>query len=119
MSLIIWYQVVVEQASGGGGGLLASAASLVGLGLPLTVSNDVLGSAFILDADIEVIMAEGAGADGFTVTLVNLPDSSVKLLRSTYPSGGLKVTVHLGYFDDLVPDDEAHLSATPATTWEP
>jgi hypothetical protein len=100
MSLIIWYQVVVEQASGGGGGLLASAASLVGLGLPLTVSNDVLGSAFILDADIEVIMAEGAGADGFTVTLVNLPDSSVKLLRSTYPSGGLKVTVHLGYFDD-------------------
>jgi hypothetical protein len=100
MSLITWYQVVIDQASGGGGGLLTAAASLVGRGLPLTVSNDVLGATFTLDADITVTMAEGAGADTFTVTLVNLPDTSVGLLRSTNPSHGLRVTIHLGYFDE-------------------
>ena len=58
MSFIIWYQVEIEEEKPAGG-LLGAAASLIGLGLPLKVSNSVLNGAYILDADITVTMTAG------------------------------------------------------------
>jgi hypothetical protein len=64
------------------------------------VSNDIFGGSFILDADVTVTMTEGAAADCFDITLVNLPAASISLLRSRNASAGLTATVHLGYFDE-------------------
>ena len=55
----------------------------------------------VLDAKVTVEMGDGATADTFCVTLFDLPASSISQLRSGYSSGGLKVTIRLGYFDDL------------------
>lgn len=100
MSLVLWHRVRIEPAAGGGG-LLEAVASFAGFGLPLTVSNDVYAGGLILDARVSVVMAEGATADTFRVTLLDLPGEAIKQLRSTYLSDGLKVTIRLGYFDDL------------------
>jgi hypothetical protein len=100
MSLVLWHRLRIEQASGGGG-LLQAIASFAGFGLPLTVTNDVYGGGIVLDAKVTVEMGEGATADTFSVTLYDLPASSISQLRSSYPSGGLKMTIRLGYFDDL------------------
>jgi hypothetical protein len=100
MSLVLWHRVTVEPA-GGAGGLVQTLASFAGLGLPLTVTNDVYGGGIVLDAKVAVEMAEGATADTFKITLYDLPPSSVSRLRSGHTSGGLRATIRLGYFDDL------------------
>jgi hypothetical protein len=100
MSLVLWHSVRIEQASGGGS-LTQAIASFAGFGLPLTVSNDVYAGGIVLDAKVAVEMGEGASADTFSVTLYDLPAAAVRQLRSSYPSDGLKVTIRLGYFDDL------------------
>lgn len=99
MSFMIWYQVEFAEESGNGG-LLAAAASLVGVGLPLRVSNDIFGGSFVLDADITVTMTDGAAADSFEIILVNLPAATISLLRERRAAGALQATVNLGYFDE-------------------
>ena len=102
MSFVIWYKVEIAQADspGGPGGLVAAAASLTGLGLPVTVSNDVLTGSFVLDAEITVTMTEGAAADSFQVTLINLPTRTADLIRTVQARTPLNVSIHLGYFDE-------------------
>lgn len=106
MSFIIWYQVEIEEDSPAGG-LLGAAAALVGLGLPIKVSNSVFNGAFILDADITVSMTGGDNADSFELTLINLPTKSADLIKDKQNSGmqsdppkPLTVKIHLGYFDE-------------------
>ncbi|MGW7528516.1 hypothetical protein [Streptomyces sp. NPDC054783] len=99
MSLIIWYKVEIAELTSAGTPS-ATTASLLGAGLPVTASNDVLSGSIILDADITVTMTEGAAADTFEVTLVNLPDVTVDVIRAKVTTTPLKVVVSLGYFDD-------------------
>ena len=106
MSFIIWYQVEIEEEQPAGG-LLGAAAALVGLGLPLKVSNSVFNGAFILDADITITMTGGDNADSFEMTLINLPTQTADLLKDKQNSGmqadppaPLTVKIHLGYFDE-------------------
>ncbi|MDP9696698.1 UNVERIFIED_ORG: hypothetical protein J2X79_004281 [Arthrobacter globiformis] len=101
MNLVLWHRVRIEQASGGASGLIKAITSFAGFGLPLTVSNDVFAGGLVLDAKVSVVMAEGATADTFRVTLYDLPGEAMDHLQSSYPSDGLKVTIGLGYFDDL------------------
>ncbi|MFE5813190.1 hypothetical protein ACFQ6S_07285 [Streptomyces sp. NPDC056479] len=100
MSFVLWHSIRIEEAEGRTGGLLGAVASFAGLGLPLTVTNDVYRGGLVLDAEVTVTMAEGATADTFSVTLVDLPASSIAQLRSHHPHGGLKATISLGYFDE-------------------
>src|SRR5687768_4112642 len=102
MSLVIWYKVEISQAavSGGPGAILAAAASVSGLGLPLAVSNDLFAGSLVLDADITVTMNEGASADTFEITLINLPTGTADLIRAVRAGEALRVSVHLGYFDE-------------------
>ena len=106
MSFIIWYQVEIEEENAAGG-LLGAAASLIGLGLPLKLSNSVINGAFILDADITITMTGGDSADSFEMTLINLPTKTADLLKQKQNSGmsgptltPLTVKIHLGYFDE-------------------
>ena len=106
MSFIIWYQVEIEEEKPAGG-LLGAAASLIGLGLPLKVSNSVLNGAYILDADITVTMTAGDAVDSFEMTLINLPVQTADLLKEKQTTGmqadppaPLTVKIHLGYFDE-------------------
>jgi hypothetical protein len=94
MSVVTWYKVEIIPAGLGGLGALG------GLGLPLTVSNDVLAGSLVLDAEITVRMCEGAAADSFEVTLINLPDEATELIRAARRAGPLNVSIHLGYFDE-------------------
>lgn len=89
MSFTIWYQVRI-----------ASPTSPGGLGLPLTVSNDVLAGSPALDADITVTMTEGAATDTFEVTLINLPTETADLIRAVQATAPVTVSIHLGYFDE-------------------
>jgi hypothetical protein len=91
MSFVIWYQVEISAPA---------AAPGLGLGLPVTVSNDVLASSFVLDADITVTMTEGAAADTFEVTLINLPTDVIDLIRAVQAQTPVDVAIRLGYFDD-------------------
>jgi hypothetical protein len=100
MSFVLWHRIQIAEAAGAGGGLLGAVASFVGLGLPLTVTNDVYGGGLVLDAEVTVTMGEGATADTFSISLLDLPASSIAQLRSSYPSGGLTATISLGYFDE-------------------
>ncbi|MFJ5302582.1 hypothetical protein [Streptomyces sp. NPDC088350] len=70
------------------------------LGLPVVVSNDVLTGSFVLDADITVTMTEGAAADTFEVTLINLPTDVTDLIRAVQARTPVDVAIRLGYFDD-------------------
>lgn len=106
MSFIIWYKVEIAEEQPAGG-LLSGAASLLGLGLPVTVSNDVYNGAFVLDADITITMSAGDSADSFEMTLTNLPVQITKLLKAKQADGmqadpvrPLTVKIHLGYFDE-------------------
>jgi hypothetical protein len=125
VSLVIWYKVEIGQAapSGGPGGILAAsnalvaAASVSGLGLPITASNDLFAGSLVLDADVEVKMTEGAAADTFEVTLVNLPTRTTELIRAVRASGALSMSVHLGYFDEpSLRDTDASLVLTGQVT---
>lgn len=107
MSLILWYKVVIEESSAAGG-LLAGAASLLGLGLPVTVSSDVYSGSYILDATINLEMKSGATASTFEVKLINLPKDMVNTIKDKQKSGlaqkppqPLQVKVFLGYLEDL------------------
>jgi len=99
MSFVTWYRVEIAEA--GSGGPLGAAASLTGLDLPITVSNDMFAGSFVLDAEIKVVMTEGAGADTFEVTLINLPTRVTDLVRDVHATTPLNVSIHLGYFDEL------------------
>ncbi|MEO5878202.1 MAG: hypothetical protein ABIS86_03810 [Streptosporangiaceae bacterium] len=89
MSFLLWYKVEIGDATG-----------LGGLGLPVTVSNDVLTGSSVVDADITVTMADGAQADTFEVSLINLPGRLTDLLRNAHAARPLNAAVHLGYFGD-------------------
>ncbi|UPJ53436.1 hypothetical protein IVB30_20230 [Bradyrhizobium sp. 200] len=106
MGFIIWYRISIKEAAPEGG-LLAGAASLLGLGLPVDVSNDPLSGSFILDADIKLAMKSGASASSFDIELINLPADTAALIRQKHQDGigkkprqPLHVEIHLGYFDD-------------------
>jgi len=106
MSFIIWYQVEIEEEKPAGG-LLGAASSLLGLGLPLKVSNSVSHGTFILDADITITMSAGDSADSFEMTLINLPTKTADLLKQKHDEGmkadpvrPLTTKIHLGYFDE-------------------
>jgi hypothetical protein len=108
MGFIIWYKVQIEEATPAAGGLLAAAASLLGIGLPVKVSNDVLSGQYILDSDITLTMLSGAFASTFDIRLMNLPQDITAELKSKQDKGTqqnppqpLLVKVFLGYFDDL------------------
>ncbi|WP_405975264.1 hypothetical protein OG496_47070 [Streptomyces sp. NBC_00988] len=90
MSFVIRYEVEISAPLAPGG-----------LGLPLTVSNDVLASSLVLDADITVTMTEGAATDTFEVTLINLPTDVIDLIRAIQARTPVEVAIRLGYFDDL------------------
>lgn len=90
MSFVIRYEVEISAP-------LAPS----GLGLPLTVSNDVLASSLVLDADITVTMTEGAATDTFEVTLINLPTDVIDLIRAIQTQTPVEIAIRLGYFDDL------------------
>lgn len=100
MSFVIWYKVEISQVASAG--LAEVAASVTGLGLPITVSNDVLAGSVVLDAEIKVVMTEGASADTFEITLINLPTRTTDLIRAVRANAPLSVSVHLGYFDEPV-----------------
>jgi hypothetical protein len=104
MSFVIWYQVKIREATPAGG-VLAAAASLLGRGLPLSVSNDPFAGAFILDADITVTMTSGDAADDFEVKLINLQADAADMLKAKRAEGlkagqPLEAEIHLGYFDE-------------------
>lgn len=105
MSFIIWYQVEIEEGNPAGG-VVSRAASLLGLGLPVKVSNSVFSGALILDADITVTMTSGDAADSFEMTLINFPVQTANRLKNKqnegmqgFPVQPLTVKIHLGYFD--------------------
>ncbi|WOX14100.1 hypothetical protein [Streptomyces sp. N50] len=89
MSFVIRYEVEISAPLAPGG-----------LGLPLTVSNDVLAGSFVLDADITVTMTEGAATDTFEVTLINLPTDVIDRIRAVQARTAVNVSIRLGYFDD-------------------
>jgi hypothetical protein len=95
-SFMIWHKIVIDKVGGTG----ASIASAFGFGLPLTVTNNVYSFGLILDADVEVTMAEGATADQFKITVYDLPDRDFQQLRSSYRGGRLSASISLGYFDN-------------------
>lgn len=101
-SFMIWHKIVFAAAAGGAAssGVGGAIASAFGFGLPLTVSNNVYSLGLVLDADVELTMSEGATADGFTVTVYDLPDKDHTLLASANKDHGLTVTISLGYFDN-------------------
>jgi hypothetical protein len=124
---MIWYKLSFEESPppGGapGGGLLAAVKSLVGIGMPVSVSNDVLSGQFIVDADITLTMVAGAEVGAFEITIKNLPKETVDTLNESktkadkasaaaiaanlkdssklQPLQPLLVKVYLGYFDSL------------------
>jgi hypothetical protein len=95
MSFVLWYKVEIAAAGAPGGGVPGGS-----LGLPVTVSNDVLSGSPVVDAEITVTMAEGAQAGAFEVSLVNLPSRVTDLLRNAHAALPLNATVHLGFFGD-------------------
>lgn len=100
MSFMIWHRIEIAKHGGGGSaGFGAAVASALGFGLPLRISNDVYTLGLTLDAEVTVTMAEGAVADGFVITVYDLPEKDVALLKAGYPNGGLTATINLGYFD--------------------
>ena len=106
MGFIIWYKVQIEEADAGAGSLPSTSASLLGGGLPLKVSNDVVSGQYIIDADITLTMKEGASASAFEIRLPNLPAEVVKTLKSKQKEAvgsgkPLLARIFLGYFDDV------------------
>jgi hypothetical protein len=117
MGFIIWYKVKFHEQNAGAGGLLSQIASVLpfGASLPFSVSNDVLGGKYILDADITLTMTEGAKASSFSITLTNLPTDAIEMLKSKQAEGlkncqPLLVDISLGYFGET-PDDATMVGA--------
>jgi hypothetical protein len=106
MGFIIWYKIEILEAPAADG-LLAAAASLVGGGLPVKISNDLFSGQYILDANIALRLKEGANADEFTVVLPNLPGKVVDEIKSKHSEAvkkkdgkPLQCKIYLGYFED-------------------
>lgn len=100
-SFMIWHKVVISRAgSPGAGGFIESMASAFGMGLPLTITNNVYSLGLILDATITVTLSEGTTAGQFSVQIVDLPDRDYDLLHASHASGTLVTTISLGYFDN-------------------
>ncbi|MGW3647230.1 hypothetical protein [Streptomyces sp. NPDC000878] len=103
MSFVLWYRIEIAEADVSGGVLASTVGALAaqsGLGLPLTVSNDVLSGSLVIDADITVTMTDGAGVDTFEISLINLPGQVTELIKNTHAAKPVNATVHLGYFDE-------------------
>ncbi|MFN2496346.1 MAG: hypothetical protein ABR608_10645 [Pseudonocardiaceae bacterium] len=96
MSFVLWYKIEIAEADAPGGAV----AGQTGLGLPLTVSNDVLSGSLVIDADITVTMTDGAAADTFELSLINLPGQVTDLIKNTHAAKPVNATIHLGYFDE-------------------
>jgi hypothetical protein len=94
MTFAIWYKVEIAEAAPS-----AAPAPQTGLRLPLTVSNDAHAGSYVVDAEITVSMSDGASADTFTITLINLPIQLTELIRAVQATRPVNVSVHLGYFD--------------------
>jgi hypothetical protein len=89
MSFVIWYKVEISAPD-----------APSGLGLPVTVSNDVLSGSLVVDTDITVTMTDGAATDTFEITLINLPLATTEAIRALRATTPVTVSVHLGYFDE-------------------
>lgn len=122
MGFIIWYKLKFreEQPSGG---LLSQLASALPIGneLPMTVSNDVFGGKYILDADITLTMLGGATADSFAITLTNLPEDAANELKKQQKALAgknqlLLADINLGYFDEDSSKSDAKAIMTGVVT---
>jgi hypothetical protein len=72
-------------------------------GVPLaSVSNDVFGGRYIVDASITVSMAAGDSADSFSAQLTNLPSDVAEQLKTALKAP-LEAKIFLGYFDEPLP----------------
>ena len=69
----------------------------------LTVSNDVMAGDVCVDADVTVTMSRSTAGTTFTITLYDLPEPKVKLLKDRVKPGATPhVIINLGYFDTNV-----------------
>ncbi|MDX2547453.1 hypothetical protein ACOT81_37325 [Streptomyces sp. WI04-05B] len=100
MSFVLWYMIEIAEAEQPGGRVTGAAAGRFGPGLPLRVSNDVLSGSLVIDADVTVTMTDGASADTFEISLINLPGQVTDLIKNTHAAGPVNTTIHLGYFDE-------------------
>ncbi|MEV5847065.1 hypothetical protein AB0M32_34375 [Streptomyces sp. NPDC051985] len=100
MSFVLWYKIEIAEADAPGGAVAGAVAGRSGLGLPLTVSNDVLSGSLVIDADVTVTMTDGAAADTFEISLINLPGQVTDLIKNTHAAKPVNATIHLGYFDE-------------------
>jgi hypothetical protein len=126
-AIFIWYKISFEASNPSDGGLLAAVKSLVGIGMPVSVSNDVLSGQFIADSDITLTMVAGADAGIFDIAIKNLPKETFDTLKKAKddadtaetaakqsiednqkdsskplkPFQPLLVKIYLGYFENL------------------
>lgn len=98
---MIWHKIVISDAStSGSGGLGAQVGAALGVGLPMTLSNNVYSLGLVLDADVVATHSEGTTAGQFRITAYDLADADYTRLQAAHSSGGLAVTISLGYFDN-------------------
>src|SRR5262245_56220461 len=96
---MIWHRIVLADPAATPSGFGAAVASAFGLGLPLTITNDVYSLGLILDVDVTLTMAEGAVADTFKITVYELPEKDVGKITAAYKNRKMSATINLGYFD--------------------
>lgn len=98
---MIWHKIVIsETVAGGSPGIGAQIAATFGLGLPMTLSNNVYSLGLVLDADVVVTQSEGTTAGQFRITAYDLADADCTRLQAAHAGGGLTVSISLGYFDN-------------------
>lgn len=96
---VLWHKITISSAESAGG-VLAAVSSAFGFGLPITISNSVYGLGLVLDADVSITAREGATATTFTVTVYNLPDKDISIVKAANRSGALAISISLGYLDN-------------------
>ncbi len=105
MGFVIWYRVIVRNGA-----------------LPLvTVSNDVFGGQYTLDADIEVPLYEGDLTAEFRIKITDLPAGVARTVKAAAESGlrsrePVTADVYLGYFDARRPAAVVHGAITSVRT---
>ncbi len=105
MGFVIWYRVIVSNGA-----------------LPLvTVSNDVFGGQYTLDADIEVPLYEGDLTAEFRIKITDLPAGIARTVKAAAESGlrsrePVTADVYLGYFDARRPAAVVHGAITSVRT---